>query len=187
LYHQPLVEDSSLFLSEKTFKCLAMMHPFVLFGRPGLLKGLKQIGFKTFSPYINESYDDIEDDIERFNAIFSEIQRLINLSDDEWLTIQSNLKETLEYNQKHFFNSTQYGVSTDIERLFNQPKSTDVILMPLTSDVDWTLQNTTLDSGIQLQYPTHLDGGRLQLKDELNAQGLNSPLGFNSNVVGSPL
>ena len=169
LYHQPLVEDSSLFLSEKTFKCLAMMHPFVLFGRPGLLKGLKQIGFKTFSPYINESYDDIEDDIERFNAIFSEIQRLINLSDDEWLTIQSNLKETLEYNQKHFFNSTQYGVSTDIERLFNQPKSTDVILMPLTSDVDWTLQNTTLDSGIQLQYPTHLDGGGLQMKDELIA------------------
>ena len=164
-FHQPFVEDSSVFLSEKTFKCLAMLHPFVMFGRPNMLNGLRTIGFKTFSPFINETYDSIQDDEERFNAVFAEITRLISLSEDEWIDLQNKLKPILEHNQQHFFTGTHYGVTKNIGKLFVDTDT--VIVQPLTEEVDWTLQNTTLASGIQLQYPTHLDGGGLQMKDEL--------------------
>ena len=56
LHHQLNAEYSSVFISEKTFKCLAVKHPFIIFGRPGTIKGLKQLGFKTFSPFFDESY-----------------------------------------------------------------------------------------------------------------------------------
>jgi len=164
-FHQPFVENSSVFLSEKTFKCLAMMHPFVMFGRPNMLRGLRNAGFKTFAPLINEDYDTIQNDDERFNAVFAEVSRLVSLSESEWIDMQHKLKPILEHNQQRFFNSTQYGITQDISKLFVEEDT--VIVQSLTDDVDWTLQNTTLASGIQLQYPTHLDGGGIQMKDDL--------------------
>ena len=45
-------------VSEKTYKAIRLGMPFILFtGRPGILKHLKRIGFKTFHPHIDESYD----------------------------------------------------------------------------------------------------------------------------------
>jgi hypothetical protein len=124
LLHQLNAEYSSIFISEKTFKCLAIKHPFVLFARPGMIKGLHQLGFKTFSPYFDESYDSIEDDDKRFDAIFNEITRLIKLSDDEWLNILKNIEPILEHNHTLFFNKNIYGVSTDVQKYFQQPRKT---------------------------------------------------------------
>jgi hypothetical protein len=119
LFHQPNAEYSSVFFSEKTFKCLAVKHPFVIFGRPGLIKGLHQLGFKTFSPFFNETYDDIIDDDERFNAIFSEIDRLINLGDGEWLNILKNIEPILEHNYKLFFDKVVHGTTNNVLSLFS--------------------------------------------------------------------
>ena len=110
LFHQLNAEYSSVFISEKTFKCLAVKHPFIIFGRPGTIKGLLQMGFKTFSPFFDESYDDIEDDDARFDAIFNEITRLVNLSDDEWLNILRNIEPIVEHNYHSFFNRTHYSI-----------------------------------------------------------------------------
>ena len=128
LFHQLNAEYSSLFISEKTFKCLAIKHPFIVFGRPGLLNGLHQLGFKTFSPFFDESYDNIQNDDERFEALFNEITRLINLSDGEWLNILTNIQPILEHNHVLFFSKDKYGVSTNIEQRFidkvEKPKKT---------------------------------------------------------------
>jgi hypothetical protein len=181
LFHQPNAEYSSLFFSEKTFKCLAVKHPFVLFGRPGLIKGLHKLGFKTFSPFFDESYDDIEDDNERFNAIFNEIDRLINLSDDEWLNVLRNIEPILEHNYKLFYDKTVHGVSSNVSSLFQDTKpqkvfktldealsrSDHIELMPISEDKNWSIQTTTLSGGIVVKYPTHLDGGGLDMVDDL--------------------
>jgi hypothetical protein len=179
LYHQLNAEYSSIFISEKTYKCLAVKHPFIIFGRPGIIKGLKKLGFKTFSPFINESYDDIVDDDERFDAIFNEITRLVNLNDDDWVEMLKNMQPILEHNHLLFFNKTMYGVTTDAKRHFTDGKEQSLMfdtiiknsdkldLMPISQNPDWTLHNTTLKSGIQLQYPVHLDGGGLEMVDEL--------------------
>jgi hypothetical protein len=38
---------------------------------------LKKLGYKTFSPYIDEHYDTIENDEDRFNAVWTEVQNNI--------------------------------------------------------------------------------------------------------------
>lgn len=43
--------------TEKIFKPIAAGMPFVLVGSLGSLRKLKQMGFKSFTPYIDESYD----------------------------------------------------------------------------------------------------------------------------------
>ena len=59
------IEDDSarIHLSEKIFKPIWYMQPFVVVGQRNILAGLKTLGYKTFDKWIDESYDD-EIDIE---------------------------------------------------------------------------------------------------------------------------
>ena len=49
--------ETVLTLTEKTFKPIISLHPFILVSIPGSLAALKELGYKTFHPWINESYD----------------------------------------------------------------------------------------------------------------------------------
>lgn len=64
------------FFSEKTFWAMILNKPFIMVCGHNSLKSLRKIGFKTFSPYIDESYDDVKDDILRLKKIALEIKRL---------------------------------------------------------------------------------------------------------------
>lgn len=63
-------------ISEKTARCLYCGKPFLLYGTPGQLEQLRDLGFKTFSPYINESYDQESNYEKRYDMIVEEINRL---------------------------------------------------------------------------------------------------------------
>ena len=71
------------FFSEKTFKPIAFMHPFILMSQPHSLKILRDLGYKTFHPYIDESYDTETNDISRLKMILKEVERLSSFSDTE--------------------------------------------------------------------------------------------------------
>ena len=51
------VYDQRIHLTEKTLRPLACGHPFMLLNGAGALETIRSYGFKTFQPYINESYD----------------------------------------------------------------------------------------------------------------------------------
>ena len=87
--------------TEKTYKCFWMKHPFILAGNYQTLKLLKQDGFQTFHPYIDESYDNIKDRNERILEIIKQVKILCNKSDREWKQFMCNIKQTLEFNYKH--------------------------------------------------------------------------------------
>lgn len=89
-----------IFLSEKVFKPILKCHPFILVSRPYSLSKLRELGYKTFSPYIDETYDTIEDDTERLFAIIEEVKRLSNLNSDELSTFLTEAKHIVEYNYK---------------------------------------------------------------------------------------
>jgi hypothetical protein len=72
-----------------------------MYGRPYTLKYLKEIGFKTFDPYINESYDLIEDNEIRFEMIVNEIKRLNELSIIELDKMIEDVTDILIHNQNH--------------------------------------------------------------------------------------
>ena len=90
-----------MFFTEKTWRCVNLKHPFVLCSVPGSLAALRELGYKTFQPYINESYDLIANDEERLLAIMDEVERLCNMSDsetDQWI---AGVTEICEYNHNH--------------------------------------------------------------------------------------
>lgn len=83
--------DDLLFFSEKTFKPLYSGLPFFLVSAPGSLEYLRQIaGIKSYAPYIDESYDQIEDRADRINHIVQQVDYIVNdMSNSEykkWVT-----------------------------------------------------------------------------------------------------
>lgn len=91
-------------LSEKVFKPIACKHPFIVVSVPNFLDKLKELGYKTFSPYINEFYDTLLDDNERLHAILLEIERLCNLDEVQLQHFLNGVREIVEYNQNVFLN-----------------------------------------------------------------------------------
>lgn len=71
------------FFSEKTFHPIVNLQPFIFVGNPYSLKQLQDFGFKTFHPYIDETYDQLEDPKERFKLIEKEIEKLSLLTHQE--------------------------------------------------------------------------------------------------------
>lgn len=114
MWHKANVEDS-IFFTEKTYRCFALKHPFILLGRPNSLNELRKSGYRTFYPFIDEKYDTIVDNRERFEFIISEIKRLCNMSQDEWASWVQGIKEIVDYNHMHFFNRKTY----DAKKLVN--------------------------------------------------------------------
>ena len=98
-YYQNDPTYSARFLSEKIFKPIAMGHPFICVTLPKSLELLKSLGYKTFHPYIDESYDDEFDDNNRLKMIIKEVEKICNLSDDEVIEFCNNVKSICEYNQ----------------------------------------------------------------------------------------
>jgi len=85
--------------NEKEWKPVMCRHPFIIVNRPHTLKCMRQIGILTFNNWFDESYDDIEDDWLRLKAIVDEVERLSNLSDEEWFKIYDEVSHILEYNR----------------------------------------------------------------------------------------
>jgi hypothetical protein len=88
------------YISEKPFKPIAHMHPFIICGPPGILEYLKKFGFKTFHPFIDERYDLEENNDKRMDMVYNEIIKLNELSNEELDTIMDNIQDTLYYNQQ---------------------------------------------------------------------------------------
>lgn len=87
------------FISEKTFKPLASMQPFIIVGMQGTLKYLRKLGYKTFHPYIDESYDDLPDN-ERFAAIAEAIKKVQAIENKaEWY---ESMRGIVEHNYNLF-------------------------------------------------------------------------------------
>ena len=88
------------FFSEKTFKPMAYRHPFVMVSVPKMLKLLRDMGYKTFHPYINEDYDKEENDGKRLLMIVDEICRLSRLNEKELEEFILNTQDICEHNFK---------------------------------------------------------------------------------------
>jgi len=59
-------QTGGLFITEKTFRPLLVGHPFIILGQKGILKKLRSWGFQTDFDGLDQSYDDVADDSERF-------------------------------------------------------------------------------------------------------------------------
>jgi len=81
--------SGSLFFTEKLGKVLYGQRIFVLFGAPGALACLKKLGYKTFNGLIDESYDEIANDRERWLRAWNTVCDMAKM-DPKKLYIQAN-------------------------------------------------------------------------------------------------
>ena len=93
-------EFAPSFITEKTWKGISCRKPFIMYSTPQHLERLKILGYKTFSPYIDESYDLIEDNKERFDAIIEEIDRINKLPQQEFIDLIVNVQPIINHNFK---------------------------------------------------------------------------------------
>jgi len=106
---ETLFDDDRLHLTEKSLRPIACGQPFILAATYGSLEYLRSYGFQTFDSVIDETYDTIEDPVERLTAIVKVMQDISNWSIDQTHEKISKLQKIADYNKQHFFSSKFYN------------------------------------------------------------------------------
>lgn len=69
-------QSHGTFLTEKTFKAIKYGHPFVIIGPAGSLAQLRDDGYRVFDHVIDNSYDEVTDNTERWNCVRRTIMQI---------------------------------------------------------------------------------------------------------------
>lgn len=100
---ETLFDDSRWHLTEKALRPIACGQPFLLAAAPGSLEYLREYGFQTFAPYIDETYDSIKDPLQRLKAIAAEMKRISGLCASDQQQLLNNIENIAKHNQQRFF------------------------------------------------------------------------------------
>ena len=87
-----------IFFSEKIFKPMMYMQPFVILGEQHALKALKKLGYKTFDTVLDESYDSIENDQERLLKACRSAIEYFNRSKEDLMEDMHKITSILNHN-----------------------------------------------------------------------------------------
>lgn len=94
--------EPELTFTEKIYRPISFGHPFIVVGQVGYLKKLREVGFKTFSNFINEHYDDIVNPHLRLAAIIDEMKNIYSLDDVTRKNLFENMYAVAEENLEIF-------------------------------------------------------------------------------------
>ena len=98
-------EPYNLFVSEKLWKPVFALQPFMVWGQRGTLAQLHRWGYETFDCLWDESYDQL-DDLQRLDAILDNIQSLSVIKDKTgWL---DQAREICLHNQRNFMSQNWF-------------------------------------------------------------------------------
>jgi len=88
--------------SEKVFQAMQYQKPFIVVAPPKTLEYIKTLGFKTFSDFWDESYDDELDHSERLAKLFDLINQIDAKPIDELRDMYEMMKPIIEHNLKTY-------------------------------------------------------------------------------------
>jgi len=103
-----------LHLTEKIFKPIVSKQPFMLLAAPGNLSYLKSYGFKTFEGIIDESYDLIQDNDQRIEAVVAQLAWYCSLSTEEKQRVIEAIAPIVEYNFHHFYGEFKHIITREL-------------------------------------------------------------------------
>jgi hypothetical protein len=95
---ETLIDNNFSFFTEKIVKPMLAKRLFIVASGQYYLRNLRQLGFRTFSGLVDESYDEIESWEDRTRAACAEAQKLMAL--DSTL-VQSAIREIVEHNYRY--------------------------------------------------------------------------------------
>lgn len=102
-------ESNVVFFSEKIFKPIVAMQPFIIVTSPGALRELKKLGYQTFSQWIDESYDEELDNNKRLKMIVQQIQKLTTKSEEYLQNMLIEMLPVLKHNIDTLLKRTEDG------------------------------------------------------------------------------
>jgi len=97
------VWQDKIHFTEKVFKPVVLHQPFVVLQAPGSLLYLHRYGFRTFEDWWDESYDLIEDPVQRMQAIADIVNDIGSRTLEELETMRVEMAGVLEHNYRHFY------------------------------------------------------------------------------------
>ena len=92
--------EPSRFATEKVFRPILHFHPFIVYGSEGTLSMLRDLGFKTFSPFIDESYDNEKTTFRRMQKITKEVNRICSMSKEDIHKWYYKMEDILIHNRE---------------------------------------------------------------------------------------
>lgn len=98
----------TLFLSEKIFKPIFNLHPFITLGNKGTMKYLRECGYKTFSNWWSEDYDEIDDEFLRLKRISAIMEDICSWPESKLIEVTQEMEETLIHNFTTFLYNKRY-------------------------------------------------------------------------------
>ena len=105
---------NKLHLTEKIFKPIVSKQPFMLLAAAGNLAYLKSYGFKTFDSVIDESYDLIQDNDLRTEAVVDQLSWYCNLTPGEKTDVIQQLEPIIDYNFHHFYGEFRHIITNEL-------------------------------------------------------------------------
>jgi hypothetical protein len=109
-------QSQGAFLTEKTFKAIKHGQPFIIAGAPGSLAALRALGYRTFDHAIDNSYDDIKDNTERWLKIVRAVKKIREQDMQAWFNSCLN---DVQHNQELFLQSKHSRLNSLLRKLTN--------------------------------------------------------------------
>mgnify|MGYP003339467771 CR=1 FL=1 len=106
--------SNGAFISEKTFKPIRHAQPFVIFGTPGTLATLRSLGYRTFDHAIDNTYDTIENNDLRTQAVVKQLAWYCSLSDKEKTDVMHAVEPIVLHNFHHFYSEFRHIITREL-------------------------------------------------------------------------
>lgn len=109
-------ENNIIHMTEKTIKPIIFKQPFIIVGPAKTLAALRKLGFRTFSDFWDESYDNEPDPKKRIKMIVSICRTITKWNPMELHTFYARTKEIREYNFKNLANLQPLELNKFVEK-----------------------------------------------------------------------
>jgi len=114
LVNETVFYQEKLHLTEKIFKPIVSMRPFLLAAAPGNLAYLRRYGFQTFDRWWDERYDSVTDSDTRLDMIVDILIDLCRRPKSDLHRMHEEMKPSLEFNKRHFFGNFRKQVIEEL-------------------------------------------------------------------------
>jgi hypothetical protein len=109
-------QSGGSFLTEKTFKPIKHGQLFFIAGPVGSLQALRNLGYRTFDSVLDNSYDRIENNTQRWIRLRASIQQAQHRPEDRFVAALSDIK----HNQQLFQQLKTQRLNTLLEKIHEQ-------------------------------------------------------------------
>lgn len=109
------------FVTEKTFKPIFNNQFFIAVSSTGHLAHLHELGYKTFGRAIDEHYDTITNNQERFECVLELTKTLCSKSLDELHVLYQTLQTEIQHNHRVFCSGMSQRLQSVVDRINCKP------------------------------------------------------------------